>query len=223
MGNTLYLVCGLSGNGKTTYAKKYKEDTLYVNPDDIYALYNGDECNHSHTFEVWQTLFNIVHIAEQDQRDVIIDTNALTVKQRSQFFEWFPYFNNYICISIEATKGQRRENNKKRKRVIPDFRMDEMEAMYEPPTLEEGWDEIYTFINDGNGDFYLKINNENQTDFDHFINNVLNKISENDEPSSPFCPFLSAYCDSEANYNNCNKCEFAILAYNLDKTISTMS
>lgn len=155
MTSHFYLICGLSGSGKTTFAKEYAKDMsyLYVNPDEIYALYNGDECIRNHTFEVWQTLYNIIHAAEIDGRSVVVDTNALTVNQRSQFFEWFPNFNIYSCIVIEATKEQRRENNAKRRRVIPDYKMDEMEACYEFPTLEEGWHEIHKMVNDGNGWF----------------------------------------------------------------------
>ena len=42
---TLYMMCGLSANGKTTFAKSFAKmnHIRYVNPDELYAAFNGDE------------------------------------------------------------------------------------------------------------------------------------------------------------------------------------
>ena len=65
---TLYMMCGLSANGKTTFAKSFAKmnHIRYVNPDELYAVFNGDECNRNHKFEVWQALYQIVYCAETD-------------------------------------------------------------------------------------------------------------------------------------------------------------
>ena len=57
---TLYMMCGLSANGKTTFAKSFAKmnHIRYVNPDELYAVFNGDECNRSHKFEVWQEFWH---------------------------------------------------------------------------------------------------------------------------------------------------------------------
>ena len=151
----LYLVCGLSGSGKTKFSIELAKELniLRVCPDEIYAIFNGTDLDRSNTFEVWQTLFLIVHTAERNNRDVIIDSDALTVQQRTQFCEWFPSFDRHMIV-VETDRETRRENNRKRTRVIPEGIMDEKEKKYERPTMcEVGWKSIEFVWNERNERF----------------------------------------------------------------------
>ncbi|MBQ8626765.1 MAG: ATP-binding protein [Agathobacter sp.] len=151
----LHLVCGLSGTGKTEYSKKLAKqlDILRVSPDDIYAMFNGSDLDRRNKFEVWQTLFLIINTALKNNRDIIVDTNAVTKQQRAEIVGWFPEFEKHLIL-IEAPEELRRENNKQRTRVIPEKNMDRMLAKYERPEPdEEGWMSITYLYNENNTEF----------------------------------------------------------------------
>lgn len=134
----LYLVCGMCGAGKTTYAKSFAHENgfRYVNPDDFYALYNGDERIHIHGFDVWMSVFRVLHLCETDGISVVLDTNALTVTDRTQFLDWFPEFEHHL-IFIDAPIDMCRANNAKRDRRISDLEFDRMVKFFQPPTVHE--------------------------------------------------------------------------------------
>ena len=134
----MYLVCGMSGSGKTTFAKQYAADLnyTYVCPDDYYARINGDECKHTGFFEIWMSMWRDLHNYEVNNIDVVVDTNALTRGQREQFLEWFPTFTHHI-VWCEASFGVCLANNNSRRRVIPKEIMEQMWQNIEEPTVEE--------------------------------------------------------------------------------------
>lgn len=134
------LVCGMSGSGKTTFAKKYakENDLIYVNPDDYYTRINGDECKHYNFFEVWMSMWRDIHNYEINGMDILIDTNALTRGQREQFLEWFPTFKHHL-IWIKAPFELCIENNNKRRRVIPYETMKKMWDSAEWLELHKEW------------------------------------------------------------------------------------
>lgn len=136
----MYLMCGCSGSGKTTFSTQYAKDNnlLYLGVDDFYKKVNGDECLHINSFEVWIEFFKAIHEAEVNGVDCIVDTNALTRVHRAQFIEWFPTFEHHL-IYIYATPELRKKNNKSRRRQVPDKVMDEMTLRVEAPNTNEGF------------------------------------------------------------------------------------
>lgn len=151
----MYLMSGLSGSGKTTYARKFAADNnlLYLNIDDFYAVWNGSPTVHEHEFDVWIAFYQAIHCAERARRDCIIDTNALTVVDRIQFLNWFPAFEHHL-IWVEAPLALCIENNLRRERQVP---LEEMEKMYyymEYPTANEDarrrWKSITYLVNKDN-------------------------------------------------------------------------
>ena len=158
----MYLMCGLSGVGKTTYAKQFAADNnlLYLGVDDFYAKVNGDECIHENQFEVWIEYFKAIHDAEVNGIDCIVDTNAITHCHREQFLEWFPTFEHHL-IFIDASEELRWANNKQRRRVVPNDVMRKMWADSELPELyyedglkydteSDGWKTITYVRNENN-------------------------------------------------------------------------
>ena len=144
----MYLMCGCSGAGKTTFSKEFaKEHNLkYLGIDDFYALVNGDECLHTNTFEVWIEFYKAIHEAEINNIDVIIDTNAITKSHREQFIEWFPTFEHHL-IYIDAVYELRKQNNKSRKRQVPDDVMQNMHSRLQVPVETEQFKTITRIIN----------------------------------------------------------------------------
>lgn len=100
-------LCGISGSGKTTWAKRFMSehpDWLYFNPDEYYAKINGNECDRRNTFEIWHSLFRDVHTAALNSKNVLIDSDNLTFHQRMQWIEWFPEFEHYLIYFYENLK-----------------------------------------------------------------------------------------------------------------------
>lgn len=139
----LILICGPSGAGKTTIAKKMSEklSVAYIGADEFYKKANGDECVHTNKFEVWMGLFRAIHECEQGKISCIVDSNALSSSGRDEFINWFPGFHHYM-IYVDADDSLRLENNKRRRRQIPDDIMLGMRVKAEPPawrTLDKKW------------------------------------------------------------------------------------
>ena len=149
----LYLVCGLSGCGKSTFARRLAEDEhlLRFTPDDFYALVNGNECIRDNQFEAWNAMFLAIHAAERNRKDCVVDTNALTPGQREQFLDWFPGFEHHL-IYIEASDELREKNNAMRRRVVPDEVMARMKRELKPVTHgeDERWMSVSYWINENN-------------------------------------------------------------------------
>ena len=147
----MYLMCGCSGAGKTTFSKQFAKEhnLLYLGIDDFYAKVNGDECIHTNTFEVWIEFYKAIHDAEMKGLDCIIDTNAITKVHRAQFIEWFPTFEHHL-IYISADENLRKHNNKQRRRQVPDDVMDRMTAQLEQPITSERFDTVTYIFNINN-------------------------------------------------------------------------
>lgn len=154
----LYLMSGLSGSGKTTFAKDFaeKNNILYLNVDEFYAIWNGSPLIHENEFQVWIAFYQAIHDAEVAGRDCIIDTNALTAVDRIQFLNWFPTFEHHL-IWIEAPIELCLKNNESRNRVVPRAEMERMHGYMECPHSNEDarrrWKSITYLVNYNNTEF----------------------------------------------------------------------
>lgn len=87
----LYLMTGVSGSGKTTFAKEFaqKNNLRFLNIDNFYYATFGDENMHTHEFDVWMMFYRAIEIASRDNVDIIIDTNSPTISNRDEIYNWF--------------------------------------------------------------------------------------------------------------------------------------
>lgn len=161
----MYLMCGLSGAGKTTFAKKFAEENgyTYLGIDNIYKGLWAKYDDPNDSFMAWIEFFKLIHGQEMAGHDVVIDTNAPTFVKRAQFIDWFPTFEEHNLIYIDANRELRHRNNLTRDRVVPDDEMERMEQEFEypvelcysPPELyciidECKWDNVYVYCNENN-------------------------------------------------------------------------
>lgn len=151
----LYLMTGVSGSGKTTFAKEFahKNNLRCLNIDNFYYATFGDENVHKHEFDVWMMFYRAIEIASRDNVDIIIDTNAPTISNRDEIYNWFGHmFTENYMIYIYAPIELCLKNNSSRKRIIPQNELIKMYNDYERPQLDEArkWDKIYEVCNNNN-------------------------------------------------------------------------
>ena len=145
-----YLVCGISGGGKTTLSNRILHMNSHIkmyDVDEYYVKINGDECDRSNFFDVWMALWKDLHESELKGEDVLLTTNALTVSQRNQFIEWFPTFTHHM-LWVTAPKEKCIEGNNARKRQVPmEKLLKSWDNMEFPNANEKGWDTISQVTN----------------------------------------------------------------------------
>jgi len=149
MGN-FYLVCGISGGGKTTLSRRIKEDNpdlIMLDVDEYYAAINGDERIRKNWYEVWRTLYDDIHEFELQDKDVLLTTNSLSVSQRRQFIEWFPTFKHHMLWVIAPLERCIEGNNKRYRHVPEDVLRRQWQEMEFPNAKEDGWDTIAHITN----------------------------------------------------------------------------
>lgn len=156
--SNFYLVCGISGGGKTVLTERIvkKNSQLKVfDVDKYYERVNGDECNRANWFDVWQLLYRELHEAELNKQDIILTTNALTVSQRTQFLEWFPTFKHHI-LWVTAPYEKCLEGNQNRRRHLPENKLKaDWYRMEFPNANEAGWDTIVQITNLWDNENYI--------------------------------------------------------------------
>ena len=142
--NTLIVLCGISGSGKSTFAKLLEEQGWTITcPDRIRAFLYGDESIQGDGNKVFQMAFdNMVEHGKQGY-DVVFDATNTTKKARKQVIERAkPHFNFILCYYFAPDLKQSIDNQKKRERQVPmDIVLKQFDK-WEIPTLDEGFDYV---------------------------------------------------------------------------------
>ena len=153
-----YLVCGISGGGKTVLTERIVKKNPHLKIFDVdkyYEKINGDECIRENKFKVWWTMFADIHEAEEKGEDVILTTNALVYTDRADFVSWFPSFKHHLLWVI-SPYDKCVEGNKMRKRHVPDEILEKHWHMMEIPSEnEKGWDTITHITNCWDNENYI--------------------------------------------------------------------
>ena len=96
----LFLVCGLPGAGKTTFAKAFAQanNFKYISIDDCYADLNGDETDHSNKFQAWILFYSRINLCQAMNEHVVAEAMSLDHYARHEFISWFPSFSHHLIL-----------------------------------------------------------------------------------------------------------------------------
>lgn len=127
----LTLICGLPNAGKTTYSKRYLsvihfDNITYKSADDHFQRCNS--------------------IAAEMEGDVCVEGVYNTRKRRQQLLEAVrPKQDKCVCVWVDTPKWTciARENRGRSPSLVISQAKD-----FEPPTPDEGWDEIIIVRNE---------------------------------------------------------------------------
>ena len=137
---TLYVMIGVPGSGKTTYATQHG---LTVSSDKIREELYGDENIQGNPDEVFGLFCERIGEALAAGKDVYADsTNVTRWTRRSILKEAKRTGANAVAVVLTTKDSDSKMRNNLRSRTVPEVIIDRMRRRFEPPTIEEGFSEI---------------------------------------------------------------------------------
>ena len=126
------VLCGIPASGKTTISKKIaeKQNTIRFSFDEIGCLQHNE-------------LIPCVIEALQSGKNVVVDSVYTRASWRKDILEAIKNIDcQRILIYMDTPLEECIRRNSQRPNQLPDFMVRDIYNSIEPPTLDEGWDEI---------------------------------------------------------------------------------
>ena len=155
----LYLVCGISGGGKSKLSHRIlsrnPQISHFFDVDEYYAKYNGDECDRRNSYEVWRLMLDDIRECELKNETVLITVNALTVTDRYDIVSWYRSYNKHLLWVISPWERCVEGNLSRRRHVPLGALQTQWTKMEFPNAHEEGWDTITHVTNCWDNENYI--------------------------------------------------------------------
>lgn len=144
---SLYVMCGLSGSGKSNIAKEYQKKipgSVVISSDEIREeICNGDRADQSKNGEVFRIFHDRIRKNLEKHKSVIADATNITCKSRRAILDKVNGFDiNKICLIVPKPYEQCLADNKLREWSVPDEVIENQCRRFQIPFKEEGWTEI---------------------------------------------------------------------------------
>lgn len=171
------MMVGLPGSGKSLRAKNLavKENAIIHSSDNLRQELFGDKNTQDNNEELFKELHRRIKQDLKGEQNVIYDATNISYKRRKAFLEELKKINcEKICYLVATPYEKCLDQNKSRKRQIPEYVIKKMYLSFYIPQYYEGWDKINIIWNDEEYNF----------DIHELFNgaNGLNKISQ-DNPN----------------------------------------
>ena len=143
---TLYVMCGVPASGKTTFSKQLAE---------TYGLtrFSYDEMR---CFDLRDLMKPTIKALEEGQ-NVIVDNVNNRISGRKQILNYVLDIScKKILIFMDTSLEECIKRNSFRQYPLPDYFINGIHHALQPPTLDEGWDEIIVINNDEDIESYIK-------------------------------------------------------------------
>lgn len=147
----LILLVGIPGSGKTTYAKKYIEETLntiHLSSDAIRKELYGDESIQGNPADVFSLMQKRAIEALNNGQNVLYDATNITRKDRASIIGICPRFAKIECHIIWAPIEMCIERDANRERTVGKEVIDRMLKRFQAVYYDEGIDEIKVILPD---------------------------------------------------------------------------
>lgn len=140
----LIVMCGLSGSGKSTWAKNEAKEwgCEIVSSDDIRAEL-GDVNDQSQNDKVFRIFYQRIRDNLKANNHVIADATFLTIKERKRLLNEIDGIKCYReCVIMATPYKDCIVRNNARERKVPEYVIRKQRSKFQIPFREEGWDEI---------------------------------------------------------------------------------
>ena len=144
--NTLYVMIGLPGSGKSTWIKNHcGENSIIISSDDLREKIFKDVNNQENNAKVFTTMRELTFEALTNNKSVYYDATNVTRKNRQSILD-FIKSNHIECrkvaVIVETPYEECLRRNSIRNRHVPEHVIKNMMERFELPLINEGFDEI---------------------------------------------------------------------------------
>ena len=142
--NTLIVLCGISGSGKSTFRDLLVEKGMKcVCPDLIRKRLYGDENIQGDGKIVFSIAYDDMTIFGDAKEDVVFDATNVTKKARKEIIKRAKNsFDFILCYYLHTPLPIALQRNSKRKRQVPEDVIYSQHQRFQQPSLDEGFDYI---------------------------------------------------------------------------------
>ena len=144
--NTLIVLCGISGSGKSTFAKHLLDNNPTIAiacPDLVREILYGDASIQGNGNKVFQMAFDIVELSGKVKADCVFDATNTTRKARKKVIEkGREYYDFILCYYFYPSLVKSLNNMQKRERQVPREILAKQMAQWQTPTVDEGFDYV---------------------------------------------------------------------------------
>ena len=140
---TMYLLVGISGAGKTTWAKTRLAGAEYIGSDGIRMELFGKELTLRGYHQVHRIMNQRMRAALEQGRDVVVDSLHLSSRARRWVLRAVPEGVRWVTVWIDTGLAQAIRNDACRQRHVPFFTIALMRPRLVEPKKEEGFHEIW--------------------------------------------------------------------------------
>lgn len=139
----LYILCGIPGSGKSTWAKGFLMDAVYISRDEIrFSMLNDGEEYFSHETEVYKEFIYEITQTLMHGYDVIADATHINSDSRHKLTKAIDkHFTDYEIVYVVFETDVRtclvRNAMRHDRAQVPPVAIHTMHNRFEVPTLEE--------------------------------------------------------------------------------------
>lgn len=159
----VFVMCGLSASGKSSYAKELSKEynAVILSSDDIRKSLLGDVADMTGNGLVFDTMHRaMIHLLKQN-RNVILDATHLTIKDRKKVLTQLKPFDVKKSIVVVLKDFEKcKIDNIYRVNAVPNLVLDKQIRRFQIPSRNEGWDNLLIYCKEENKGKNLDINKE---------------------------------------------------------------